>query len=314
MAVNIDDKTASAFQADAVQLMDPDATTLRSLPKLKPLIIPEQGSVAIGLLTPVDEAPDNAEYTTNETGLRPLPTPKSDPTIRLRASSWATWSADASSSQTSTRSPSRWNTSAAAPRSRAAKGDSDVGSSVESSQRRSPARTRTRDSRSATVCCHPETNLALKPTLKSSHHRSSLPSPPERHFLSRGRASTQASPAVPKYHVQDWLASPTAPPLIAEPKRKGLGFKVKALPNIPISVNMETPEQDRQESKPRLTAKDKGKTKAIDVTPVLDTSNYGLLTPPDSAQSGPDPNTSSLPSGLRGLRPRGPRTRRSTIC
>jgi hypothetical protein len=106
------------------------------------------------------------------------------------------------------------------------------------------------------------------------------------------------------------------------PDYKCTGPKVKALPKIPVVSNGDQEHIEiLLESKPRLTAKEKGKGKAIDFLPrsisqnmpETDTSNYGLLTPPESAIMDSSPNTSPL-SGLRGIRPRGPRTRRSTIC
>ncbi|KAJ4496022.1 hypothetical protein C8J55DRAFT_553766 [Lentinula edodes] len=68
------------------------ATNLACPPKLKPLIIPEQGTVALGLLTPVEETPDDSEASSSKI-IRPLPVPsrRNNPN-RPRAQSTATQS------------------------------------------------------------------------------------------------------------------------------------------------------------------------------------------------------------------------------
>ncbi|KIK68337.1 hypothetical protein GYMLUDRAFT_713507 [Collybiopsis luxurians FD-317 M1] len=326
--------------------MDPDATNLRSPPKLKPLIIPEQSSVALGLLTPVDESADDEE-STNGKFIRPLPVPKNESgTIhRPRASSWATWTAGADSSSFTIQSEtllstpsahsapthSHRNISLTSGKSRpVSENRSQKFSKNDGNSRLSPhhsiSDTGTREGRSATVSYISEArpvSTGRKSSSKLPNYRSSLPSPPEHHFASRARANTSA--AVPKHQVQNWLASPTVnPSRVASPftevrtadaQPKLLGPKIKALPHIPVTSNCEALEPDKMERTAPLTAKDKGKGRATDVILESDSSNGGLVTPPDSAQTpaGPSPNTSPL-SGPRGTRPRGPRTRSSTIC
>ncbi|KAE9405517.1 hypothetical protein BT96DRAFT_988309 [Gymnopus androsaceus JB14] len=331
----------SAVTPLSVDIIPNSATTPASPPKLKPLIIPELGSVALGLLTPVDETPDDAE-STNQNVYRSLPVPKIEfKRNRPRARSLATWSAE---SRTLSTSHSNRDVLLDHPSAHTlvSSGQLSPGVSSKHLQRSflSPSnsdnttlwhvphsgvsRNGTREGRSSTV-----SYSVAKPALagrisapKLSHQRSSLPSPPERQFISRARANTSAT--VPKHQVQSWIASPTAVPNTApnppfETHANFPGPKVKALPRIPVVVD-NTLEQTRNslEGRRPLTAKEKGKGRAFEVLPIsqnVSQTGTGLLTPPESANTpfGASPNSSTL-SSMRVNRPRGPRTRRSTIC
>ncbi|KAH7869531.1 uncharacterized protein C8R40DRAFT_739885 [Lentinula edodes] len=160
-----------------------------------------------------------------------------------------------------------------------------------------------------------------KTSHQPSHHftRSEHPS------LSRARANT--SVALPGHQIQNRIASPTATssttassysadvntPDTQSPKIPVT--KVKALPSPPVLL------EKIEGNRFQVMSKDKGKGKALDFAGQSHFQNdyqgntgHGLLTPPDSAKSSCPPVSTELAlSGFRGARPRGPRTRRSTI-
>ncbi|KAF9078568.1 hypothetical protein BDP27DRAFT_1441000 [Rhodocollybia butyracea] len=331
MSVGLEDNVHFIASHDSIQptssmTMDPmsvditDANSLSSPPKLKPLIIPEQGSVALlGLLTPVDETPDDAEPTHHIH--RRLPVPMGEiKTNRPRARSWATWT-------TESRTPISANR-AVHPESSGGrffnkeKSLSALENPVDRSQTsrnttevspiRGISRAGTREGRSFTIS-HVTDATTIRISTPKLAQRSTLPSPPERPFISRARANT--SVPVSRHHVQNWIASPIATPS----PRLAVQYtqsRVKALPKVPVTSDIVD-----QERHPRLTDKGKGKERSPDVVSESvvrrdkNSAKYGLLTPPVSAKTlGGAGSSASTLSGLRGIRPKGPRTRRSTIC
>ncbi|KAJ3716429.1 hypothetical protein C8R42DRAFT_194033 [Lentinula raphanica] len=79
-------------ETDAIPSYEDNTNAPQStpVPKLRSLVIPEKGQPTLGLLTPVEENPDEPTSITAKV-IRPLPIPNSN---RPRARSWADWSAD----------------------------------------------------------------------------------------------------------------------------------------------------------------------------------------------------------------------------
>ncbi|KAJ3906268.1 hypothetical protein F5879DRAFT_663961 [Lentinula edodes] len=160
-----------------------------------------------------------------------------------------------------------------------------------------------------------------KTTRQPSHHFTRS----ERPFLSRARANTNI--ALPGHQIQNRYVSPTATSSTtaslysanvntSDTQSPKIPItKVKALPSPPVVL------EKIEGNRFHVMSKDKGKGKALDFAGQSDSQNdyqgntgHGLLTPPDSAKSSCPPVSTELAlSGFRGARPRGPRTRRSTI-
>ncbi|GAV99540.1 glutathione s-transferase [Lentinula edodes] len=247
------------------------ATNLASPPKLKPLIIPEQGTVALGLLTPVEETPDDSEASSSKI-IRPLPVPsrRNNPS-RPRAQSTATQSAV---SRLFPKVPTtRRDVIQIIPDLPAVVASTTierlVGSDYEALEM-----------------------FMARPSVQAHFSQRCWNQHPS---LSRARANT--SVALPRHQIQNRIASPTATssttassysadvntPDTQSPKIPVT--KVKALPSPPVIL------EKIEGNRFQVMSKDKGKGKALDFAGQSHFQNdyqgntgHGLLTPPDSAK------------------------------
>ncbi|KAJ3795340.1 hypothetical protein GGU11DRAFT_747134 [Lentinula aff. detonsa] len=273
------------------------------LPRLKSLIPHEHGSVTLGLLTPVEEIPDEAEASSSK-AVRPLPIPNQQiDSNRPRARTWATWPDDSQLILASTiRSnviqiiPESTNDSALVATndsSGSIKRDSRVGSKRSSGALEMltahhhnvpPSKctlrsnsSRPREGRSLTVSNSMDAEFVIsvrRPAPQLPH--SDPPTPSERQFFQRERANTNA--AVPRRQIQNWIASANVASNAASSAEfkpaeapsfspRSHNAKVKALPSPPVAENAMKETQARITNQSHVTRQDKGKGKAVDSIP-----------------------------------------------
>ncbi|KAJ4490003.1 hypothetical protein J3R30DRAFT_3693462 [Lentinula aciculospora] len=321
--------------------------------KLKPLAIPEQGLPVLGLLTPVEETPDDAQASSSKAVRRlPIPSRRID-LNRPRAQSWTNRSApshptptffptESDAIQTITNNPISQTTIVERPAFGPGyhSGARDVLSSPRNDpfpkQRSAYSRTGPREARSLTVSYPTNTESVLSGRISTpkSPHISPL-TPPEHRIVPRTRANSNV--ATPRHQIQHWNATSDAAPnastnsgslvdadAIEIQSPRFHNAKVKALPRPPTVLENSTETQMISGNRLHITTKDKGKGRAIEFTEQTvsqnnhqcdNTTDYGLLTPPDSSINMCPPASNAIAlSGLRRVRPRGPRFRRSTIC
>ncbi|KAJ3746569.1 hypothetical protein DFH05DRAFT_1485741 [Lentinula detonsa] len=271
---------------------------------LKPLIPQEHAPVTLGLLTPVEEIPDEAEATSSK-AVRPLPIPNQQiDSNRPRARTWATWSDDSQLILTSTIRnnviqiiPESTNDPALVASTNDSSGlikrDSRVGSKRSSGALEMltarhhnvpPSKctlrsnsSRPREGRSLTVSNSLDAEFVIsvrRPAPQLPH--SDPPTPSERQFFQRERANTNA--AVPRRQIQNWIASANVASNAASSAEfksaeapsfspRSHNAKVKALPSPPVAENATKEIQARITNQSHITRQDKGKGKAVDSIP-----------------------------------------------
>ncbi|KAJ3992555.1 hypothetical protein F5050DRAFT_904203 [Lentinula boryana] len=299
-------------EVDPLCLEKSTAPKSSCLPRLKPLIPYEHGPGTLGLLTPVEETPDEAEATSWK-AVRPLPTPtKQIDSSRPRARTWATWSND---SQLILASTIRSNVIQIIPDSTndpvlvaiddssgLIKRDSRVGLNRSSGALEMltarhhnvpPSRctlrsnsSRPREGRSLTVSNSMDAEFVIsvrRTAPQLPHPHSDPPTPSDRQFFQRERANTNA--AVPQHQIQNWIASANVASNVASSAESNPAeapsfsprfhnAKVKALPSPPIAENATKETQARITNQSHITHQDKGKGKAVDSIPQFISQEY----------------------------------------
>ncbi|KAJ3852334.1 hypothetical protein EV368DRAFT_82642 [Lentinula lateritia] len=292
-------KTSSTVMGSSINplyMERPSATILACPPKLKPLIIPEQGTVALGLLTPVEETPDDSEASSSKI-IRPLPVPsrRNNPN-RPRAQSTATQSAvsrpfpklptnrrdviqiipDPPAVLASTLIERVVSSDPEAPEMN----DHQYDLSSKHTFRSSASSLGSRKGRNLTDLPPIDAGTVSKGRIsvsrtphQSSHHFTRS----ERPFLSRARAHT--SVALPGHQIQNRIASPTATSsTIGSSYSANVDTPDTQLPKIPITKVKALPSppvvlEKIEGNRFHVMSKDKGKEKALDFAGQSDSQN-----------------------------------------